>query len=203
MTVSGDKDSCHPVLDERAKAPGILGCPGRRESSWNSSPSLQMVCKQRRGKLGTDEPWRGRAKARASGPQKQLRGDKAPSSRGAGSWGQIRKSTACPEGGVKREPKLHTADGQEGSQGHVSAPPWHSRQNPTPLDVRLPGPRRSLGQGKGPLVLYFFNWRMIALQCCVISAVQQRISHTFIHYIYVCVYIPSLSPPPLIPGFLS
>ena len=101
MTVSGDKDSCHPVVDERAKAPGILGCPGRRESSWNSSPSLQMVCKQQRGKLGTDEPWRGRAKARASGPQKQLRGDKAPSSRGAGSWGQIRAQHVLK--GVSRE----------------------------------------------------------------------------------------------------
>lgn len=157
MSVSGDEASCHPVLDERAKAPGIRGCPGRRGFSWNSSPSLQMVCKQQWGKLGTDEPWRGRPKTRASGPRKQLRGDKAPSSRGAGSWGQIRKSTACPEGGVKREPKPHTADGQEGSQGHVSAPTWHSRQNPTPLDVRLPGPRRSLGQGKGPLVLYFLT----------------------------------------------
>ena len=116
MSVSGDEASCHPVLDERAKAPGIRGCPGRRGFSWNSSPSLQMVCKQQWGKLGTDEPWRGRPKTRASGPRKQLRGDKAPSSRGAGSWGQIRKSTARPEGGVKREPKPHTADGQGGAK---------------------------------------------------------------------------------------
>lgn len=65
---------------------------------------------------------------------------------------------------------------------------------------RQPGPRQSLGRGAfSPL---FFNWSMIALQCCyVISAAQQRIGHKYIHYIYV--YTPSLSPPSPIPGFLS
>lgn len=192
---SGDEDSCHPVLDERAKAPGIRGCPGRRGFSQNSSPSLQMLCKQPRGKLRTEEPWRGRPKARASGPWKQLGEHKAPSRRGASSWRQIRRNTARSEWGVKREPQPHAADSQERSQGHVSAPTWHSRQNPTHLDVRLPGPGRSLGHGAFSSLI--FNWRMIALQCYVMSfLLYNRESAISIYIIYMCVYIPSLSPQP-------
>lgn len=57
---------------------------------------------------------------------------------------------------------------------------------------RQPGPRRSLGRGAfSPL---FFNWSMIALQCCVMSfLLHNRESALSIYIIYM--YIPPPSHP--------
>lgn len=98
--------------------------------------------------------------------------------------------------GLSRESPTHTPltvkRGAKDTSRHLHGPADR---------CQAPGPRRSLGRGAfSPL---FFNWSMIALQCCVMPFLlynSKSAKSIYIIYMYIP---PSLSPPSHIPGFLS